>query len=212
MLIRLAARAAVLFVWSTAAFAQTVSVSGTVRAERDKQPIAGAVISIAGTSAEATSGADGRFTLPAVAPGTYTVVATRGGFAPATSQVTVAASGMAELDVLLPDGLLVNETLTVQGRLSDYVETSAMATRSSARLIDVPQAIAVLPARLLEDVGALDTKDLYRHISGVVDIPNACATLWLPTQIFDFDIRPSASGPVKHITSTDDIPMSPDVV
>ena len=171
MLIRLAARAAVLFVWSTAAFAQTVSVSGTVRAERDKQPIAGAVISIAGTSAEATCGADGRFTLPAIAPGTYTVVATRGGFAPATSQVTVAASGMAELDVLLPDGLLVNETLTVQGRLSDYVETSAMATRSSARLIDVPQAIAVLPARLLEDVGALDTKDLYRHISGVVDSP-----------------------------------------
>ena len=37
------------------------------------------------------------------------------------------------------------------------------------------------------------------HISGVVDIPNSCATLWLPTEIFDFDIQPSASGPVKHI-------------
>ena len=81
------------------------------------------------------------------------------------------ARGTAALDVLLPDGLLVSETLTVQGRLSDYVETSAMATRSSARLIDIPQAIAVLPARLLEDIGALDTKDLYRHISGVVDSP-----------------------------------------
>ena len=33
------------------------------------------------------------------------------------------------------------------------------------------------------------------HISGVVDIPNACATLYLPTEIFDFDIMPSSAGP-----------------
>jgi formamidase len=48
------------------------------------------------------------------------------------------------------------------------------------------------------------------HISGVVDIPNACATLWLPTQIFDFDIRPSAAGPVKAVKAGRDIPMSQD--
>ena len=35
------------------------------------------------------------------------------------------------------------------------------------------------------------------RISGVVDIPNACASLYLPTAIFDFDIRPSASGPLS---------------
>jgi formamidase len=33
------------------------------------------------------------------------------------------------------------------------------------------------------------------RVSGVVDIPNACCSLYLPTAIFDFDIRPSASGP-----------------
>jgi formamidase len=33
------------------------------------------------------------------------------------------------------------------------------------------------------------------RISGVVDIPNACCSLYLPTAIFDFDIRPSSSGP-----------------
>jgi len=43
-----------------------------------------------------------------------------------------------------------------------------------------------------------------------VDIPNACATLWLPTQIFDFDVNPSAAGPTKHVKSVGDIPMSPD--
>ncbi|MPY60729.1 formamidase [Streptomyces spongiae] len=35
------------------------------------------------------------------------------------------------------------------------------------------------------------------RISGVVDIPNACSTLYLPTAIFDFDIRPTAEGPRK---------------
>ena len=33
------------------------------------------------------------------------------------------------------------------------------------------------------------------RFSGVVDVPNSCATLYLPTAIFDFDIRPSSDGP-----------------
>jgi len=35
------------------------------------------------------------------------------------------------------------------------------------------------------------------RFSGVVDIPNSCATIYLPTEIFDIDIRPSASGPAR---------------
>lgn len=48
------------------------------------------------------------------------------------------------------------------------------------------------------------------HISGVVDIPNACATLWLPTDIFDFDVNPSAEGPSKKVSPSMDIPLSKD--
>ena len=33
--------------------------------------------------------------------------------------------------------------------------------------------------------------------SGVVDIPNSCATLYLPTAIFDFEISPSVDGPQR---------------
>ena len=36
------------------------------------------------------------------------------------------------------------------------------------------------------------------RISGIVDIPNACCSLYLPTAIFDFDIRPNADGPVSR--------------
>ena len=49
------------------------------------------------------------------------------------------------------------------------------------------------------------------HLSGVVDIPNSCATLWLPTEIFDFDIRPSAAGPVKFIDGSVSMPISYDL-
>nr|WP_072796481.1 acetamidase/formamidase family protein [Marinobacter antarcticus] len=48
------------------------------------------------------------------------------------------------------------------------------------------------------------------HISGVVDIPNACAALWLPTGIFDFDINPCADGPKKMVTEGMDVPLSKD--
>lgn len=34
------------------------------------------------------------------------------------------------------------------------------------------------------------------RVSGIVDIPNACCSLYLPTGIFDVDIRPSKDGPV----------------
>src|SRR5471032_116379 len=57
----------------------------------------------------------------------------------------------------------------------------------------------------------LGTAPVQGHISGVVDIPNACATLWLPTQIFDFDISPNANGPIKHIKGGIDLPLSLDL-
>ena len=46
----------------------------------------------------------------------------------------------------------------------------------------------------------LGTAPVEGRISGIVDIPNACATLWLPTEIFDFDITPNANGPIKSVT------------
>jgi formamidase len=48
------------------------------------------------------------------------------------------------------------------------------------------------------------------HISGVVDIPNACATLYLPTDIFDFGIMPCAAGPQKAITGDADVALAQD--
>lgn len=51
----------------------------------------------------------------------------------------------------------------------------------------------------------LGTAPVEGHISGIVDIPNACATLWLPTEIFDFDIMPNANGPTHSVTQGFDL-------
>jgi formamidase len=40
------------------------------------------------------------------------------------------------------------------------------------------------------------------RISGIVDIPNACCTLAIPTAIFDFDICPNAAGPKPSVPAS----------
>jgi len=57
----------------------------------------------------------------------------------------------------------------------------------------------------------LGTAPVQGHISGVVDIPNACATLWIPTKIFEFDINPGADGPTKFLDGSVQMPLSPDL-
>jgi formamidase len=51
----------------------------------------------------------------------------------------------------------------------------------------------------------LGTAPVEGHISGIVDIPNACATLWLPTEIFEGDINIKAEGPKPIIKPGSDL-------
>jgi formamidase len=57
----------------------------------------------------------------------------------------------------------------------------------------------------------LGTAPVHGHLSGVVDIPNACATLYLPTEIFDFDIMPGFDGPKPIDTKGVDVLVAPDL-
>ena len=47
------------------------------------------------------------------------------------------------------------------------------------------------------------------RFSGVVDTPNSCATIYLPRAIFDFDIRPTASGKPYQVKQGLQVPRSP---
>jgi formamidase len=57
----------------------------------------------------------------------------------------------------------------------------------------------------------LGTAPVQGHISGVVDIPNACATLWLPTDIFEWDMMPNADGPKAWLDGSVQMPIAPDL-
>lgn len=57
----------------------------------------------------------------------------------------------------------------------------------------------------------LGTAPVQGHISGVVDIPNACATLWIPNEIFEWDMMPNADGPTKFLDGNIDVPLAPDL-
>jgi formamidase len=46
-------------------------------------------------------------------------------------------------------------------------------------------------------------------LSGVVDIPNACSTIYIPTAIFDFDVRPSKAGKPHQVRKGVPVPRSP---
>lgn len=54
----------------------------------------------------------------------------------------------------------------------------------------------------------LGTAPVEGHISGIVDIPNACATLYLPTEIFDFPMLPTAAGPKKYVDGKADLAVA----
>jgi formamidase len=51
----------------------------------------------------------------------------------------------------------------------------------------------------------LGTAPVEGRISGIVDIPNACCTLAIPTEIFEFDIRPNAAGPTRAVPADVDV-------
>jgi formamidase len=51
----------------------------------------------------------------------------------------------------------------------------------------------------------LGTAPVEGRISGIVDIPNACCTVAIPTEIFAFDIRPNSGGPKPGVPAGVDV-------
>ncbi|MEU8819098.1 acetamidase/formamidase family protein [Actinoplanes sp. NPDC048796] len=75
-----------------------------------------------------------------------------------------------------------------------YLDSHLSYQRACLHAIDYLTAFGYTPEQAYMILGAAPIEG---RLSGVVDIPNACATVYLPTAIFDFDIRPSAAGPTR---------------
>jgi len=105
-------------------------------------------------------------------------------------------------DYLIFEGISVDE----QGK-QHYLDVHIAYRQACLNAINYLEKFGYSRAQAYAILG---TAPVQGHISGVVDIPNACATLWLPTDIFEFDVQPSASGPTKYLDGSVDVPLAKD--
>lgn len=75
-----------------------------------------------------------------------------------------------------------------------YLDSHLAYQRACLHAIDYLTAFGYSPEQAYLLLGAAPIEG---RLSGVVDIPNACATVYLPTAIFDFDVRPGSGGPTQ---------------
>jgi formamidase len=73
-----------------------------------------------------------------------------------------------------------------------YLDSHLSYQRACLHAIDYLTKFGYSPEQAYLLLGAAPIEG---RLSGVVDIPNSCSTVYIPTAIFDFDVRPSASGP-----------------
>ncbi|TFY88806.1 acetamidase/formamidase family protein [Pseudomonas kairouanensis] len=104
---------------------------------------------------------------------------------------------------LIFEGISVDE----QGQ-QHYLDVNIAYRQACLNAINYLTKFGYSPA---QGYALLGSAPVQGHISGVVDIPNACATLWLPTEIFEFDINPNANGPTKFLDGSVDLPIAPDL-
>ncbi len=106
-------------------------------------------------------------------------------------------------DYLIFEGISVDE-----GGKQHYLDVHIAYRQACLNAINYLEKFGYTRAQAYAILG---TAPCQGHISGVVDIPNACATLWLPTDIFEFDVKPNSDGPKKELDGSVDIPLAPDL-
>ncbi len=106
-------------------------------------------------------------------------------------------------DYLIFEGISVDESGT-----QHYLDVHVAYRQACLNAIEYLKKFGYTGAQAYAILG---TAPVQGHISGVVDIPNACATLWLPTDIFEWDMMPNAEGPTKFVKPGVDVPIAPDL-
>ncbi|MGB8406013.1 MAG: formamidase [Mycobacterium sp.] len=84
-------------------------------------------------------------------------------------------------------------SVTLDGE-QKYLDSDLAYQRACLHAIDYLTKFGYSPEQAYLLLGSAPIEG---RLSGVVDIPNSCATVYIPTSIFDFPVAPSASGPFQ---------------
>jgi formamidase len=85
-----------------------------------------------------------------------------------------------------------------------YLDSHLSYQRACLHAIDYLTKFGYSPEQAYMILGAAPIEG---RLSGVVDIPNSCSTVYIPTAIFDFDVKPSSKGP-HQVDPGMGVPMS----
>lgn len=131
---------------------QPAPITGQVRRAGTLKPVANAVLIIEGTSLQATSDADGRFTIASVPPGTHHLFIAAPGLMPLHVDVTVGVTPPAPLDVVLDAEVHYTEVVSVSPTARDpyesYQPTTVLAGQEFSKELE-----ATLGATLQRQAG-----------------------------------------------------------
>jgi iron complex outermembrane receptor protein len=134
---------------------QTGRITGIVT-DSSRLPVPGAQVRVVGTTAAATSDEDGRFTIPNIAPGTYTVRVQRVGQQPQTvPNVTVRAGADTRVDVVMSHAVVSLAGVVVS------------ASRRTEKITDAPATITRLDAAQIENSVGNSFSGALKEVKGV---------------------------------------------
>jgi TonB-dependent siderophore receptor len=142
-------------VWSSAVAQETGTIRGKVTNQETGLALAGALITLQGTTHRAQTGESGQFTLDAVAGGTYTLAATAIGFARHTEPLQLSPGETRDLEIRMnPVALQLREVVVT-------------ASKTETEVRDVPAPVAVVTSADIEKSGATNLTEAVQNAPGV---------------------------------------------
>lgn len=169
----------------------TGSIAGIVTATPMSRPLSDVRITLVGSERAAATDASGRYRLDGLAPGDYSLTATRLGRAPATKTVRLLAGATAIADFDLAPGSVLLSGVVV----------------SAARSVEAARAVAatvhVMAAEAVRTSPARATDDLIRELPGL-ELPRTSSTASGPEGIVS--IRGADEG--RTLVLLDNVPLN----
>ena len=149
-----------------------VSIEGTVTEYNTKEPIAGCVVSIPTLELWVVTDAKGRFRMPSVTTGSYTIEATCLGYEPLSYKVTVSAS-IGALSLRLKESSLQLNTVTVTAQRGRSINSSSTIDRQAMdhlQATSVKDVMQLLPGVLTANPELTNSTS---NFVGIRDLPNS---------------------------------------
>jgi len=153
------------------AAAQGTTVSGRLYHSVSLKPVAGATVVIEGTRLEATSSADGAYTIPDVPPGSYHVLVVATGFMPARAELRVIGAPVT-VDVAVDPELHYSEVVSVspdaRSQFESYQPTSVLAGQDLSKQLQatIGATLSMQPGVAERSFGPGPSRPVIRGLDG----------------------------------------------